>query len=74
MINVRDTEYIKAFGENLRRIRNDKKMSQEALGLEAGLAKNQVGLIELGKVNVTLSTIKKLAVALDVAPKDLLDF
>ncbi len=49
-------------------------MSQEALGLEAGLGKNQVYLIENGKINVSLSTLKRLAVALKVEPVCLLQF
>lgn len=74
MINIRDEEYLVLFGENLRKLRNDKGFSQEALGLEAGIGKNQVGMIERGEVNITLSSIKRLAEALKVVPKDLLDF
>lgn len=74
VINVRDKKYLKDFGKNLRQIRTNHNLSQEALGLDAGLGKNQVGLIERGEVNVTLSTIKKLAKSLQVHPKDLLDF
>ena len=74
MINIRDKKYLKEFGKHLRKVRTDHKLSQEALGLDAGLGKNQVGLIERGEVNVTLSTIKKLAKSLQVHPKDLLDF
>ena len=50
------------------------KKSQERLADEAKLGENQVYLIETGQVNVTISTIKRLAKALDVHPKDLLDF
>ncbi len=74
MINVRDKKYLKEFGKHLRQIRLESKISQEALGLDAGLGKNQVGLIERGEVNVTISTIKKLAKKLEIQPKDLLDF
>lgn len=74
MIKVRNTKYIKEFGANLRTIRLAKNKSQEQLGDEAGLGKNQVGLIERGEVNITISSIKELAKALRVHPKDLLDF
>jgi len=44
------------------------------LTYEAGLGKNQIGLIERGEVNVSISTLRAIADALDVKPKDLLDF
>lgn len=72
--NVRDDKYIKAFGENLRKIRLEKNVSQEDLCEYAKLSKNQVGRIERGEVNVTLSTIKQLAKGLKVQPKELFDF
>jgi transcriptional regulator with XRE-family HTH domain len=74
VINVRDKKYLKEFGKHLRATRTKRKMSQEELGLEAGVGKNQVGLIERGEINVTLSTMKKLAKSLNIHPKELLDF
>lgn len=74
VINIRDKKYLKDFGKHLRGIRTQKNITQEGLGLDAGLGKNQVGLIERGEVNVTISTIKKLAKSLQVHPKELLDF
>lgn len=49
-------------------------MSQEALANEAGIGKNQVGLIERGEINVTVCTIKKISKYLGYSPKDFLDF
>lgn len=74
MNNIRDEKYLKEFGKNLRKLRVEKDMTQEILSEEAGIGKNQVGLIERGEINVTISTIKKLAKKLGVHPKDLLDF
>ena len=74
VINVRDKKYLKAFGANLKKIRIEKGMSQEALYLEASLGKNQVGLIERGEINITICTLKKLSESLEVDPKELLDF
>lgn len=72
--NTRDAKYLKEFGKNLRRLRLEKNITQEILSEEAGIGKNQVGLIERGEINVTISTIKKLAKKLSLLPKDLLDF
>lgn len=74
MQSGKDNKYLKEFGKNLRRLRVKKGISQEALAFDAGIGKNQVGVIERGEVNVTINTIKKLAKHIGVHPKDLLDF
>lgn len=74
MINDKNEKYLKAFGKNLRRIRSQRKISQEALGLDAGLTKNHIGMIERGELNVSLSTIKVIADTLKLEPKILLEF
>lgn len=74
VINIRDKKYLKEFGKNLRRIRKEKGLSQEALNFEAELGKNQTGAIERGEINVTVCTIRALAKGLKIQSKDLLDF
>jgi DNA-binding XRE family transcriptional regulator len=73
-VNIRNEAYQKAFGENLKRIRNSKKISRETLGAEAGIEPKQVYLIEVGKNSPTLATIVAVAGALGVHPKKLFDF
>jgi transcriptional regulator with XRE-family HTH domain len=67
----RDKRTLNAFGRNLRRLRNEKGLSQEALEFDSGLSKNVVGNLERGEANPTLTTIKALAKALGVSPKEL---
>ena len=74
VINVKDKQYLKAFGQHLRELRKSKGISQEALEFESGLSKNQVGNIERGEVNTTISAVRLLAKALGVSPQDLFDF
>ena len=74
VINIKNQHFIKAFGENLRSIRNDKKISQENLSYEADIPVSQIGRIERGEINTTISTILVLAIALKIQPKELLDF
>lgn len=59
------------FGAALRRVRRAAGMSQEVLGLEAGVQRNFVSLIELGHNQPTLSTISKLARALGMRASEL---
>jgi len=63
---IRDNSFLKRFGENLRRLRESKGLSQEELYFRANLSKNQVGNIERGEVNTTISTAYALAQALEV--------
>jgi len=53
-----------AFGQVVRRARKRAGLSQEQLGLDAGLARNFVSLIELGQTQPTLETVYQLAKAL----------
>jgi transcriptional regulator with XRE-family HTH domain len=49
-------------------------MSQEDLAYTADIALSQIGRIERGETNPTISTINVLATALNVHPKELLNF
>lgn len=60
-----------AFGLALRTLRLDAEMSQEQLGLESGVQRNFISLIETGQNQPTISTVFKLAAALDVRPSKL---
>ena len=47
-------------------------LSQEALALEADLQRNYISLIERGINQPTITTIFKLAAALEVSPSDMM--
>jgi transcriptional regulator with XRE-family HTH domain len=49
-------------------------MSQEELAHLAGIAVSQVGRIERGVLNPSISTLFAIARALEVEPKELFDF
>ncbi len=63
-----------AFGNNLRKLRQAKKLSMEALSYEADIDLSQVFRIEKGLVNPTLSTLHAIANALGITLKDLFDY
>lgn len=60
------------FGENVRKERLAKNLSQEDLADLAGVHRTYVGMIERAEKNITLITIEKVAAALGLKPKDLL--
>lgn len=59
------------FGAALRRLRLAAGFSQEQLGLEAGVQRNFISLIELGHNQPTITTVAKLAVALGLKASEL---
>jgi transcriptional regulator with XRE-family HTH domain len=72
--NVRNKELLIRFGLNLKRLREQQGLSQEELYYRANLSKNQVGNIERGEVNTTISTIYVIAKALQIDMKELFAF
>ena len=60
-----------AFGQVLRKHRLAAGLSQEQLGLESGVQRNFISLIETGQNQPTISTIFKLAAALSIKPSKL---
>ena len=70
----RNTEYVKAFGNHIKKLRLARKYSRETLAAYADIETMQIYRIETGRVNTTISTLYALATALNVAPKKLLDF
>ena len=72
MLGKQKTPVDVAFGLVLRRARKEAKLSQEALALEADLQRNYISLIELGTNQPTITTIFKLARALEIKPNELI--
>jgi transcriptional regulator with XRE-family HTH domain len=60
------------FGENLARCRKRADLSQEELGLRAGMSRAQIGVLERGERLPRIDTLVKLAGALSVPPDELL--
>lgn len=61
-----------AFGLALRKQRLAAGLTQEQLGLESGVQRNFISLIETGQNQPTVGTIFKLAEALGVKPSKLI--
>ena len=64
---------LKKFGKKVREERLKQNLSQEKLAEKAGLHRTYIGMIERGEKNITLTNIVKIASALNLEAKDLLD-
>jgi len=60
-------------GFNIRRIREERGLSQEELAALAGLHRAYVGQIERGEKNIGLKNLEKIAKALEVPVSFLVD-
>ena len=63
---------LRRFGDNVRTLRRERQLSQEALAARAGVHRTYVGSVERGERNVSVLNIHSLAAALEVDPAELL--
>ena len=62
----------KRLGENLKKLRLKKKMSQCDISRKLNVDRAYISSIENGRMNPTLSTLEKLAEALGISSSELL--
>ena len=60
-------------GRNLRRLRDEKGLSQEAFAHEAGIHRTYISDIERGARNPTITVVEKIALALGVTAAALVE-
>ena len=60
------------FAKNMRKYRIESGITQEELGLLAGLHRTYIGAVERGERNISLKNVEKISKALRVAPVDLM--
>lgn len=62
------------FGRKLKKVREDKGLSQEDLALITDISQSQIARTELGQVNTSISHVSVYAKKLKVRAMDLFDF
>ena len=65
---------LKKFGKHLKELREKKGLSINMFAYENDFSKSLISRIERGNSDIRLSTLLKLAEALEVAPTELLNF
>ena len=67
-------DFKKDLGINIRKIRQQKKMTQEDLSLESTVSRSHIAMIEAGKRDITISALFKISRALYSNMQQIFDF
>ena len=65
-------DLVVTLGRNIRRLREEAGLSQEQLAFDAGMKRSYLSDMERGVRNPTVRALGRIAVALKVAPAELL--
>lgn len=65
-------EPLKLLGARVRELRERGGWSQEQVGFDAGLHRNEIGALERGEKNISFVNLLRVCAALAVAPSELL--
>lgn len=68
-----EADLLRAIGRNIRRLRNNKGMTLQALGAKIDLSPSMLSLLERGKTGPSIGTLVALASALGVQMSELLE-
>lgn len=73
-MEISEENFIINLGIHIRQLREKKNLSQQDLANDCNIPKAQIGRIERAKINTTVRTLIKIANALEIEPKELLNF
>lgn len=62
------------FGQRVKQLRNEKKISQEKLSFITGFHRTYIGMIERGERNISLTNMAVFAKVFEMTISELLDF
>ena len=67
-------DFKKDLGASIKKIRLEKRLTQEALSLESTISRSHIAMIEAGKRDITISALFKISRALNVNMKEIFSF
>lgn len=73
IVNTKEEEYFKKLGSKIKELREEKGLNQKAFAFECEIGRTQLHMIENGKTNPRLTTIMKIANALEISVSKLVD-
>ena len=72
-MNASEDNFLQLVGLRVKKLREERNLSQEDLANDCNIPKSQIGRIERAEINTTLRTLYKIAIALRVEPQDLIE-
>ncbi|MBE8725215.1 helix-turn-helix domain-containing protein [Flavobacterium hungaricum] len=73
-MNISEETFLVNLGIHVRQLREKRGLSQQGLADDCNIDKSQIARLEVAKVNTGIKTLFKIANALGIEPKELLDF
>lgn len=67
-------DFLIQLGKKISEFRNNNKQTLDDLEFLTGIDSSDVNKYEQGKINLTIKTLLKLSIALNVEPKELINF
>lgn len=61
-------------GNRIKVLRNKLGISQEELGFRSGVHRTYIASLEVGKRNVSIATLEKIVIALEITLSEFFDF
>ena len=74
LAGMKDDDFLISLGAKLRQVRKDKGLSQVEVCSKLKMDKTYLSAIENGHQNLSILTLKQILEAMDVDPKELVDF
>lgn len=71
-MDISEDKFLQEVGLLIKKLREQKGLSQEDLANDCNIPKSQIGRIERAEINTTLRTLYKIANALGVLPAELI--
>ncbi len=73
-MNNREDDFVSRLGIELRKLREQKNLTQLDLSVLTNIPRRQIGRIERGEVNTTVTTLKVIADAMEMPLGNLIIF
>jgi transcriptional regulator with XRE-family HTH domain len=68
------SDFLRLVGEQIRIIRKARGLTQEVLAEKSGLSFSYISDVERGERNISLESLEKIILALDVMPSEIFNF
>ena len=73
IVNTIEDKYVKSIGARIKELREAKGLDQKSFAFYCEIGRTQLHMIENGKTNPRLSTLMKIATALEISVSQLVE-